>query len=74
MRKVKLQYTKLVLVTLMAMVGGLMAGCDDAASGDEIDMGAGGMGGEGGGGEVAIDTFLFTSLSMSEPEIGRAHV
>ena len=67
MRAMKQLYTKLVLVTLMAMVGGLM-GCDDAESGDEVDMGgAGGQGGEGGGGEVAIDTFLFTSLTMSEP-------
>lgn len=56
----------LLMVSLMAMAGGLTA-CDDAGSDPVADMGQGGQGGEGGGGAVEVETFLFTSLTMTEP-------
>lgn len=49
----------------------LAFGCDDESGGDDpmIDMGQGGAGGEGGagGGGPTLETFTFTSLTMTEP-------
>lgn len=71
LRGMKLLQMKLLMVTLMALVGGLAMGCDDAETSNDVDMagGGGGEGGEGGegGGAVEVETFLFTSLTMTEP-------
>lgn len=57
---------KHLLIGLMAC--GLIAACDDGdggGGGGTPDMGGGG--GEGGGGVATTETYLFTSLQMTEP-------
>lgn len=53
---------KHLLIGLLAC--GLACACDDAEGTAEADMGGGG---EGGGGVVSVETYLFTSLQMTEP-------